>query len=642
MNGLPGNRRAAIVLGAAIFKKTPSLDRAGFSSSAEDFVSYLLDEHLFALPAANLLNLFGCEMAPGNQLERICDFLDAFRDESDDESNDILLYYVGHGGFVGLNKEYFLAVAATKEGFEGSTAIRGGDLSSGLRDHAGRARKYLILDCCFAAAAFTQFQDPGLSALISSQTLDPLPPRGTSLLCSSGARQISLAPSGHSHTQFSGALMEILRKGERSGLPAFSLDDVGRRVKELLKSKYPEEWIRPEVHSPDMREGNVAYIPIFPNPGFDSRLTLILSPGQADYVRNLESLLATRDAQLQKAMSSMDQHLDLAVQVLADTAKMSATEQDDVKLRARELLKSRVVQVWNAIGAEPVGSSQLSSASVPVAPIPPTSQEPPAVSEDVLRNLEGLLQARTDQLRAATVDLERSYDITLEALGDALDLKDSEAAGHSRRVTAFCIAIARAMEVPRDQINTIARGAFLHDIGKMAIPDEILRKPGKLDDNERAIMRKHCQYGYHMLKKIPFLAEVSEIVYAHQERFDGSGYPRGLKGKEIPLGARIFAVADTVDALTTDRPYRPAQAFSVAEDQIREHAGTQFDPDIVRVFLEMPEQIFVDLAHEIDRQSVSVGFAAKAIPSESDPSLGSSDIGSSVGPAKPVPQSEGL
>jgi putative nucleotidyltransferase with HDIG domain len=200
-------------------------------------------------------------------------------------------------------------------------------------------------------------------------------------------------------------------------------------------------------------------------------------------------------------------------------------------------------------------------------------------------------------------ELERSYDITLQALGDALDLKDSETEGHSRRVTAFTIAIARALGVPREQIAVIARGAFLHDIGKMAIPDHILRKPGKLDDDERAIMREHCYHGYQMLKKIPFLAEACEIVYSHQEHFDGSGYPRGLKGKEIPLGARIFSVADTLDAIISDRPYRPARSFGEARKEIQAWVGRQFDPEVVEVFVKMPDEIFADLRREINAQT---------------------------------------
>src|SRR5437660_6827634 len=158
-------------------------------------------------------------------------------------------------------------------------------------------------------------------------------------------------------------------------------------------------------------------------------------------------------------------------------------------------------------------------------------------------NLESLVAARTDQLQAAMSSLERSYDITLEALGDALDLKDAETEGHSKRVTAFTIAIARALGLPREQIAVIARGAFLHDIGKIAIPDKILNKPGKLEPEEFAIMREHAYHGYQIVKKIPFLGEAAEIVYSHQEWFNGEGYPRHIKGNEIPLGARLFSVA---------------------------------------------------------------------------------------------------
>jgi len=190
-------------------------------------------------------------------------------------------------------------------------------------------------------------------------------------------------------------------------------------------------------------------------------------------------------------------------------------------------------------------------------------------------NLESLVKARTDQLQAAMANLERSYDITLETLGDALDLKDRETEGHSKRVTAFTIAIARAMGLPREQINTIARGAFLHDIGKIAIPDKILNKPGKLEPDEMTIMKEHAYHGYQIVKKIPFLAEAAEIVYSHQERFDGSGYPRNLKGAEIPLGARIFSVADTLDAITSDRIYRRKQTLQAAREEIHRWAGRQ-------------------------------------------------------------------
>jgi putative nucleotidyltransferase with HDIG domain len=227
-------------------------------------------------------------------------------------------------------------------------------------------------------------------------------------------------------------------------------------------------------------------------------------------------------------------------------------------------------------------------------------------------NLESLVKARTDQLQTAMGNLERSYDITLEALGDALDLKDRETEGHSKRVTAFTIAIARAMGLPRDQINTIARGAFLHDIGKMAIPDKILNKPGKLEPEEFSIMKEHAHLGYQIVKKIPFLAEAAEIVYSHQERFDGSGYPRGLRGEQIPLGARIFSVADTLDAITSDRIYRPKQTLGAAREEIAKWAGRQFDPEVVRVFLEMPDNIWEDLRKEIHAQIYRVAYSTGA------------------------------
>jgi putative nucleotidyltransferase with HDIG domain len=215
-------------------------------------------------------------------------------------------------------------------------------------------------------------------------------------------------------------------------------------------------------------------------------------------------------------------------------------------------------------------------------------------------NLEALVQQRTEQWRLALLNLEKSYDYTLEALGDALDMKDAETEGHSRRVTAYTIAIARAIGIPKDHIAVIARGAFLHDIGKMAIPDAILRKPGPLTPDEVAIMKEHSFRGYNMLKRIPFLQEAAEIVYSHQEKFDGSGYPRGLKGEEIPLGARIFSIADTLDAIRSDRPYRPARPLSAAKEEISIWSGRQFDPQIVDVFLNMPDKIWEDLRKEID------------------------------------------
>jgi cyclic di-GMP phosphodiesterase len=226
------------------------------------------------------------------------------------------------------------------------------------------------------------------------------------------------------------------------------------------------------------------------------------------------------------------------------------------------------------------------------------------------RGLERLVDERTRQLSHTLRDLEKSYDYTLEALGGALDAKDAETEGHCQRVTAITITIARAMNLDKEMLKHIARGAFLHDIGKMGIPDNILRKPGPLNERERAIMRRHCEIGYEMLKRIPFLREAAEIVLYHQEYYDGSGYPRGLRGEEIPIGARIFAIADTLDAIISDRPYRRAQPIGAAREEIRRNSGKQFDPQVVDVFLSQPDSVWLEVQN---RAGTAVGERLSAL-----------------------------
>ena len=214
-------------------------------------------------------------------------------------------------------------------------------------------------------------------------------------------------------------------------------------------------------------------------------------------------------------------------------------------------------------------------------------------------NLQQEVERKTAELTNALDLLTQSYDDTLETLGSALSLKDVETGAHSQRVTAYTISIAKNVPVPLPYLTVLARAAFLHDIGKMAIPGKILRKPGPLDDAEKLIMRTHCEIGYNMLTRIPFLRDAADIVLAHHEFFDGSGYPRQLRGEQIPLGARIISIANTLDGMLSDWPYRNALPMSHAREEIRRCAGTQFDPKIVEVFLSIPEKHWIELRENL-------------------------------------------
>ena len=184
-------------------------------------------------------------------------------------------------------------------------------------------------------------------------------------------------------------------------------------------------------------------------------------------------------------------------------------------------------------------------------------------------------------------DLTLAYETTIEGWSRALDLRDKETEEHTLRVTNLTLQLAQAFGVSDTELKHIRRGALLHDIGKMGIPDTILHKSGALSDEERAMMRQHPQLAYEMLSPIAYLLPALDIPYCHHEKWDGTGYPRGLTGGEIPLAARIFAVVDVFDALTSNRPYRPAWTTKKALEHIREQAGMHFDPQIVNAFLRL-------------------------------------------------------
>lgn len=184
-------------------------------------------------------------------------------------------------------------------------------------------------------------------------------------------------------------------------------------------------------------------------------------------------------------------------------------------------------------------------------------------------------------------ELALAYDNTLAGWARALELRDELTEGHTRRVTELTLKLARALKIPENEIVHIRRGALLHDIGKMGIPDSILHKPGPFTAQERNIMQQHTQYARDMLSSISFLQPAIDIPYCHHEHWDGAGYPRGLKGEEIPLAARIFSIIDVWDALTSDRPYRQAWSKEKTCEYILERSGKQFDPKIVEAFFSL-------------------------------------------------------
>ena len=213
------------------------------------------------------------------------------------------------------------------------------------------------------------------------------------------------------------------------------------------------------------------------------------------------------------------------------------------------------------------------------------------------REYQALLERRVEE---ATKNLADAYTQTLEALGAALDSRDVGTESHSRRVHGYSLALAREHGVKPEDLPDLAHGVLLHDIGKIGIPDAILLKPGPLTPDEWKVMRSHPEIGKRLIEKIPFLHNAIPVVWCHHEKWDGSGYPRGLKGEQIPLNARIFCVVDAFDAMTFDRPYSKAIPSDAAIAEIKRCAGAHFDPSVVESFLRVP----IKLLDEIRRKSV--------------------------------------
>lgn len=193
-----------------------------------------------------------------------------------------------------------------------------------------------------------------------------------------------------------------------------------------------------------------------------------------------------------------------------------------------------------------------------------------------------------DELRASNTPV--GLDATVVGWGETLEQRDPGTWSHCQRVAAFATILAEALNLDEKEVRDASCGALLHEIGKLEIPETILRKPAKLTAEERLIMREYCLRGYEIVRKEARLEDAAEIVRSHRERFDGTGYPRGLKGEAIPIGARIVAVAETFEMLVGDRPHRGARAFAAARAEIQRWSGRQFDPRIVDVFLNVPDE----------------------------------------------------
>ncbi|MGE5072317.1 MAG: HD-GYP domain-containing protein, partial [Anaerolineae bacterium] len=199
------------------------------------------------------------------------------------------------------------------------------------------------------------------------------------------------------------------------------------------------------------------------------------------------------------------------------------------------------------------------------------------------------LERNFERAKRSEAELSENYDLTLQAWAKVMEYRDRETEGHSRRLVDLGTKLAQALRMSEAEITHLQRGALLHDIGKLAIPDDILLKPGPLDEEEQRIMRQHPVYARQMLMGIPFLAASLPVAFSHHERWDGQGYPEGLKGEDIPLIARLFAVVDTWDALNSERVYRAAWPREQIRAYLKENAGKQFDPQIVEVFLAMQD-----------------------------------------------------
>ncbi|MFI5401499.1 MAG: HD-GYP domain-containing protein [Planctomycetota bacterium] len=213
-------------------------------------------------------------------------------------------------------------------------------------------------------------------------------------------------------------------------------------------------------------------------------------------------------------------------------------------------------------------------------------------------------------------DLRESYEATLDAMVSAIESRDCETKHHCRRVQVYAVMLAQRLGVSPEELVDISYGALLHDVGKIGVPDAILLKPGKLTDSEWEVMRRHTVIGHQMISRIKFLRGAADIVLHHHERWDGGGYPQGVSGEEVPLGARIFSIIDTFDAMTSKRPYKEALSNATARAEILRCAGTQFDPKLVQEFLRITDEELTEARARVESEEAP---PASAPPAPTEP-----------------------
>src|SRR5512133_1704205 len=343
-----------------------------------------------------------------------------------------------------------------------------------------------------------------------------------------------------------------------------------------------------------------------------SEPTRILIVDDDSSVRDVISVLLTEEGYAVTAVSSAQAALDAAqlseYSLAISDVRMPGKDGFWLLERMRELHPDTAVVMLTAFGDTEAAVECLRNGAADYLLKPPKVTELVRAIERALgrrrlelarhryrRSLEDRVREKTAELSRTLRDLESTYSQTLWTLVAALDAREHETSDHSQRVVRVTLAIARRLGLPEKDLPDIGRGALLHDIGKIGVPDAILLKPGRLTPEEWVEMRKHPQIGFNILGSVDFLQVPAEMVLCHQERFDGGGYPRGLSGEAIPLSARIFSVADCFDAMTSDRPYRKHTTHDNARRAILRCAGTQFDRRCADAFLSRSDEELAEL-----------------------------------------------